>query len=353
MVMQKWFNTRALYELRSMLLVAVLYTVVCWLFVVLKGYLLPILLAWLLAGLIRPLVSVLCGLGVSKRLAAGLATMVVFAVLLLVVLWFSAQLITEGQRLLLWLDSARQGVQLNELWHLLKARLPSWLTLGELNTESLWQAALKALNRSVQMAMSVLASLPKWVSFLILVVTGTYHFSRQGGTEPAWPTKLLTERGKQAWQSGWGKLKQIAARTVKTYALLIGITFILTLVLLLLLGVPYAVLLSCLTAIADLVPVIGTGLVLLPVAVGLIINGQVAQGTILLVGWVGISAIRQAFESKWLASSLSLHPMWFVISMYAGLRAGSLWLTLYLVGLALAITSGRSWFSTAPAPRRS
>ena len=160
----------------------------------------------------------------------------------------------------------------------------------------------------------------------MLMMLGTMISNRPGA--------LLSAQGLRRYDSGMRKTKTVISRTVRIYAALMGITFVMTLLLLLALGIPYAVLLSSLAAFADVIPVVGPGLILMPVAVSSIVSGNITQGVLLLAGWVCISTTRHILEHKWVAHSLSLHPLWFILAMYAGIRAGTLWLAVYLLGAA-------------------
>ena len=110
----------------------------------------------------------------------------------------------------------------------------------------------------------------------------------------------------------------------KAYALILTITFIELAVGLSLLSVlniytgGYIVIIALLTAIIDIIPVLGTGSVLIPWSLISIITGNYALGIGLLVMYAIITVIRQVIEPKLVAGQLGLPPFLTLMAMYIG-----------------------------------
>ncbi|MBE6835835.1 MAG: sporulation integral membrane protein YtvI [Ruminococcaceae bacterium] len=110
----------------------------------------------------------------------------------------------------------------------------------------------------------------------------------------------------------------------KAYALILTITFVELVIGLSLLSVMniytggYIVIISLLTAIIDIIPVFGTGSVLIPWAIISFITGNYAQGIGLLVLYAVITVIRQVLEPKLVAGQLGLPPFLTLMAMYIG-----------------------------------
>jgi len=110
----------------------------------------------------------------------------------------------------------------------------------------------------------------------------------------------------------------------KAYALILTITFIELVIGLSLLSIlniytgGYIVIISLLTAIIDIIPVLGTGSVLIPWTLISIITGNYALGVGLLVVYVIITVIRQVIEPKLVAGQLGLPPFLTLMAMYIG-----------------------------------
>ena len=121
-------------------------------------------------------------------------------------------------------------------------------------------------------------------------------------------------------------LKSSLGKMVKAYALIMLVTFIemsLGLTVLRLIGVfqsNYIIMIAAVTAIIDIVPVLGTGTVLLPWAAYSLITGSFGMGIGLLVLYAAITVIRQVIEPKLVAGQLGLSPIVTIAALYFGLK---------------------------------
>ena len=96
----------------------------------------------------------------------------------------------------------------------------------------------------------------------------------------------------------------------------------------------YILAIALLTAIVDILPVLGTGTVLIPWAVYSLCTGRVGFGIGLIVIYVAISVIRQIIEPKLVAGQLGLPPVVTIVGMYIGLQLFG-FIGLFLVPLTL------------------
>ena len=112
---------------------------------------------------------------------------------------------------------------------------------------------------------------------------------------------------------------------LKAQFILSGITFVLMLVVLMLLGQDYAFILALLLAFLDFLPLIGTSIVLVPWGIAQIIMGNLWTGIFLiLLSWVCFF-IRRIIEPKVMGTQTGLHPLMALLSIYVGLRAYGVW----------------------------
>ena len=113
-------------------------------------------------------------------------------------------------------------------------------------------------------------------------------------------------------------------KMIKAYALIITITFAelsFGLFLLKLLNIyesNYIFIIAALTAIIDIVPVLGTGTVLIPWALYNFISGNYSLAIGLLVIYACITVIRQVIEPKLVAAQLGLPAFLTIVSMFIG-----------------------------------
>jgi len=108
---------------------------------------------------------------------------------------------------------------------------------------------------------------------------------------------------------------------IKAYAVIILITFSELLIAFSVLGVNYPYLVALITSLVDILPIIGTGTILVPWGIFLIISGNVFTGIGLLVTYIIVTIIRQIIEPKIIGSYIGMYPLITLIMMYAGLKA--------------------------------
>lgn len=109
-------------------------------------------------------------------------------------------------------------------------------------------------------------------------------------------------------------------KILRGYLTLMTITFIELSVCFLLLRVDYAIAIAALISLVDLLPVLGTGTVILPWALLKILLGDVKMAVFLIVIYIIISIVRNILEPKIIGKQMGLHPLITLIAMFLGLK---------------------------------
>jgi sporulation integral membrane protein YtvI len=105
---------------------------------------------------------------------------------------------------------------------------------------------------------------------------------------------------------------------IRAYSAIISITFIELSIGFWIIGIPNAVLFGALIAIIDVLPILGTGAVLLPWSIIALIMGNNRVGIGMLILYIVITAVRQTIEPKIVGQQIGLHPILTLILMYVG-----------------------------------
>ena len=125
------------------------------------------------------------------------------------------------------------------------------------------------------------------------------------------------------------KIKEILGQSVfkllKGYILIMVLTYIELLIGFFVLGIKYAPIAALLVAIVDLLPVLGTGTVLLPWGIILIASGNSFKGFGILVLYLVITLIRNFCEPKIIGSQIGINPLFTLIAMFVGLKVFGFW----------------------------
>lgn len=126
-------------------------------------------------------------------------------------------------------------------------------------------------------------------------------------------------RAKHILRSSLGKMG-------KAYLLIMLVTFIevsvglTVLKLLKVFSSSYIMVIAAVTAVVDILPVLGTGTVLIPWALYSLITGNIGMGIGLIVLYAVITVIRQIIEPKLVAGQLGLSPIVTIAALYFGLK---------------------------------
>lgn len=105
---------------------------------------------------------------------------------------------------------------------------------------------------------------------------------------------------------------------IKAYATIISITFLELSLGFWIIGIPNALLFGGLIAVIDVLPILGTGAVLIPWSIISFILGNTRVGVGMLILYIIITVVRQAIEPKIVGQQIGLHPILTLILMFIG-----------------------------------
>ncbi|MEG2529083.1 MAG: sporulation integral membrane protein YtvI [Anaerovoracaceae bacterium] len=118
------------------------------------------------------------------------------------------------------------------------------------------------------------------------------------------------------------KIKEYVVGTlfvcIRSYALIMTITFIELSIGLSIIRLPNAILIALVISIFDILPVLGTGGVMIPWAVITAIQGDYTLAIELIVIYLIITVVRNFIEPKIVGSQIGLHPVVTLASMFVG-----------------------------------
>lgn len=303
------------------------------------GILLPFVLAFLLAALIRPLAQFLENkLHFPKRLGAILMLLLILAVLSWALVAICGRLVSEVQRLLSWLASdpdalSRRIEAMTDFVTGITSHLPFLAHLKE--REALTQLLTKIDAALAQMLSEMLTRLsgriPEWVGgivgrlpgmviFFFTFLLSAFYCCADDGSIVRGILSVVPEGLRERFPQGRARLWRVAGRYLRAYLLLFLLTFVELLVGFAILRLPYVFLPALLIAVVDFLPVLGVGTVLVPWGVIELLRGNIGTGTGLLILYGIMLLLRQLEEPRIIGSSLGLHPLTTLFAVYVGLR---------------------------------
>ena len=165
---------------------------------------------------------------------------------------------------------------------------------------------------------SIVSLVPRALLFILITIISAIYFSLDLERINSAVKKLLPKRAFETAVKIKDGFLNIFVRYIRSYLLLMGITFVEMVIGLFILHAPYPILLAIVIAVLDLLPVIGVGTVLLPWAVWCFISGNSALGIGLSVLFVVHTILREILEPKILGKNLGVHPILTLIILYVG-----------------------------------
>ena len=179
-------------------------------------------------------------------------------------------------------------------------------------------------------------SLPGLFLDMVLMIITTFFLAVDYETVKSFSLRQLDEKAKTLlWE-----IKDYVGGTLwvclRSYFIIMAITFAQLALGLSVLRVSHAVLIALLIAVFDILPVVGTGAIMIPWAVLTAIQGNLRLSIGLFVLYVVIVVVRNIVEPKIVGGQLGLHPIVTLASMMVGVQLfGIIGLFGFPIGLSL------------------
>lgn len=178
---------------------------------------------------------------------------------------------------------------------------------------------ISGLSMTVAGAVSGAASsLPGFLIRLLLMVISTFFISMDYDRLMGFILRQFNDRTQELFF----QIKKYIIGTlfvcIRSYALIMSITFVELSIGLHILRVENAFLIALLIAVFDILPVLGTGGIMIPWAIITFLLGNYSLAIGLAVLYVVITIIRNILEPKIVGGNIGLHPVVTLISLFVG-----------------------------------
>lgn len=170
----------------------------------------------------------------------------------------------------------------------------------------------------VEMITGIASRIPILIIKLLLTIVSSIFFSIDYYRIWGFVMKQFNEEHRKMILYIKNNIVVTIGKFVKAYALIVSITFIELSIGFALLGIKAPLLLGCIVAIVDILPILGSGSVLIPWVIISFIFHNTAFGIGMLILYVVITAIRQIIEPKIVGNQIGLHPVFTLICMFVG-----------------------------------
>ena len=167
---------------------------------------------------------------------------------------------------------------------------------------------------------SYIAKIPYFIAAVFISVIATFFIAADYDRIKAFIVRQIPEK----CQLFLTDIREYGVKTLgkyfKSYALIMFITFCELSLALWLLGVKNFAAIAAVTAVFDIIPVCGSGGVLIPWAVFSLVQGRYAFGIGMFVVYAIITVVRQIIEPKIVGDQIGLPPVVTLMAMFLGVR---------------------------------
>lgn len=208
--------------------------------------------------------------------------------------------------------------------------------LWEQSTQSLGQFVSGLSMRSMAVLSGIASSLPALFIKLLFMVISTFFIAADYDRLTGFCLRQLSGRGREIFLQVKSYIVGTLFVCIRSYALIMSITFVELAAGLTLIGVEHSLLIALGIAIFDILPVLGTGGVMLPWAALTALQGEYGMALKLAAVYLVITVIRNILEPKIVGSQIGLHPVVTLASMFVGAQLlGILGLFGFPIGISL------------------
>lgn len=322
----------ALEKLNKLALFFILYSITFIAFFKTLPYTLPFVLAIIIALMLkRPTIFLIKRFKLNNTLASLLTTIIFFAVIITLLLFSITALTSEVFQLSKQISNYFSSMEQNpyEIFNNVKKyynNLDPYIvsTIERSFGGAVSKVASTTLTigtKIVSILVSFVSSVPYIAMVIVFTLIATYFFTKNVSEghhnllEDIMPTNIskinyiLSES------------KKMLGNYIISYMLIVFITFAITLIGFLILGVKYALVLSLLCAILDFLPVLGMPMVYIPLSIIYIMGKNYFIGIGLLILYALVFIVRQVVEPRIVSSSLGLNPVAVLAAIFIGLQA--------------------------------
>lgn len=339
------------WEKKQEFLIKVFYfvTVIALIYVIFRYaflYLMPFVLAFAFGALVQPLIRKLHRkIPIPKGILAVGVTLIFYAA-------FIALLFALGFRLWAFLkdwllqlpdfyqNTLEPAFESAVIWlqKLIAGMDPDMVSsLNALPTDWMQSLGTAVTEFSVTMAGGLthfVSSVPGLVADLVMMIIATFFVAIDYDRIVAFIDRQLPENKSRVLHHAWRNLKQTLGKYIKSYSLILFITFVELAVGLSILGVENAIVIALLIALFDILPVVGSTVITYPWAVIALIQGKIGFGIGMAIMATIIVVIRDIMEPQIVGQSVGTHPLLTLLSMVVGVE---LFGGIGLLGLPVAL----------------
>jgi len=295
-------------------------------------WILPFLIGFIIASILKPLTEFITKVTHIKRNGVSIFVIGIFYFIIVISIWLlTVFLWNEISGLIkivpgLYFNKIEPLLLVFNNWIVLRVEMlsPEFAnTLSNMIISGLQYIASIVKNLSIYLVSSItgiISNIPLYLITVVFTIVCSFFISVDYKNITSFLKRQLPDKINSNLVEVRKFLSSTLLKMIKAYAIILSITFIEMLIGMTILKVKYALPISVIVAVLDILPLLGTGGFLIPWAIVNFILKDFRMGFGILIIYGVITIVRNTIEPRIVGHQIGLNPVITITAMYAGLR---------------------------------
>lgn len=298
----------------------------------LSFFLAPFFFAFIISSLIEPLIRLIMRkTHISRKTASLLSVLIVIVCAGIIAVFIISRLVSEASSIYNSLPEYYSSINnglgiITDKLNALHFQLPKEMSSDiDSIASSLSSDFVRLLNSIIRVILNTAISIPDAIVFVLVTILSTYFMASDRNKLLNIVYPLIPKNAVAHIQRIKNDMFSALFGYIKAQLILMGITFTQLCIGFSLLGISSPILLSLLISLIDALPILGTGIILIPWSIYCLITGDISLALSIAIIYTVALIVRQIVEPKILSNQTGIHPLLSLLGMYAGLNLLGVW----------------------------
>lgn len=290
----------------------------------------PFVVAYIVTAILLPLVRLINSkLKINKRILSVVLVILFYGTIGVIVIWLLIELVSFAADQIKDLPTFFQSQvrpflvnlfdQIQEMLYNLDPEMAiDFDTTANSILSSLGSTVMSISGTVVGKLTDFAVSVPSFLLNIIIMIIATIFLLVDYDSIGAFVKRQLSDKTNELLHNISTHLGKVLKKYIISYSLIMLITFAEIFLGLSIIGFKHSALIAVLIAVFDILPVVGSGLVIVPWAIICFIIGDIGAGIGLFILWAVLIVVRQIMEPKIVGDSVGMHPFLTLFAMLAG-----------------------------------
>lgn len=290
----------------------------------------PFVVAFIVTMMLRPIVRFLHNkLKLNTRVISVVLVVLFYGTIGVIVIWMAVEIVSAVADKVKDLPSFFQNQirpflatlfdEIQELLHNFDPEMAiDFETTANSLIASIGSTVMSFSGTLVSSLTNFAVSVPSFLLNIVIMIVATIFLLVDFESIHSFIKRQLSDKTNELLHNIGTHLGKVLRKYIVSYSLVMLITFAEIWAGLSIIGIRYSALIAILIAVFDILPVVGSGLIIVPWAIISFIMGNIGTGIGLFILWAVLCVVRQIIEPKIVGESVGMHPFLTLFAMLAG-----------------------------------